>query len=417
VGCHEISLREVSLVSWVGLERFLSFLQGLGANTDTRLTDVTWNVLMPLSCWRKEFRRVRILSVEVALYSINESKTVRRWSSVSDLVERIQNRTFNSETSSLRALGAFEILLKDELDSVNLRVHQDIRDNPDSEPHFWFLLSAFVKCVVDLSKVQVESMAVGALTSVQELMVRLESAAAAIQTLPGAEPLVLPQREALLEEIAAKHQELIDALTDVSERMGMVLLRYQAEARGIAALPETTSVLSELKSIVDSMHAFTSKADAFGSEVFAAIVPLSVGDALKKALSLVNAGNYIQDLGGRLTDAFFVGDPFAAESWETLEPELMKECDVVDAAVMNLIVEIQGFDAVRQVIEKRAKETDLWRQSLNGPEEFLGAREKVLATVSAKLVTEQERKAFELYFAHLTSFSSAAVDTSDVTFF
>jgi|GEM_PF-4102428 len=417
-GSESVSLKDVPFASWVGLEKFIAYVLECNPGRTVEICDVGWNVLYSTCCIIKGESRLDLKRVELLMQESATQRTVRKWIGIDDLLERMRigPEAPSEGIEHTRILAVLEILFGDIADARGVAVKDDIRRGLDDNGRYAFLVTGFHHCVLELSRVHLESIAVSALQVVGGIMLRLESAISELGPL-GIEALpVIPVKSVLLEEIVSMHEKIFDNLGEILDKLNVALLAAQSAARGgnqdsLRVVDEALGVAAKL------MTALCAEADAFGVAVFEKVITLAVGDPLKAAVLALEGTPHASDTAvlERLAEAFFVVDVFAAESWETLKPEIESECNAIDSGVMNLTIELQGFDAVRQVIEKRAKEIGVWLEKSG--EEPAARREAVLAATSHKLVTQQERKAFALFFGELTVFDGSSVDTSEINFF
>ena len=196
-----------------------------------------------------------------------------------------------------------------------------------------------------------------------------------------------------------------------------LVLKSQAVARSQETLrADPASLSSLLGALSEACDTFCQTADAIGVSTFSNLVSLSCGDAIKTALARVDGSKLDEESLKATSEAFFVLDLFAAESWETLRPEIDTELDLVDALVMNLVVDVQGFDAAKQVIEQRARELRHWKNALEAQVPSAGP-EGLISVVGSKLVTVPERVAFGLLLSHFKALEQARMEGLEVTFF
>lgn len=420
-GSEVVSLEGVPFASWVGLERFLAAVLSFNPGKRVVLDNVSWNLLYSACCLLKEEPRLAMDRVELLVHEATAAHPNRKWVLVEHLLERMRlgQETPTTFASQTQVLAVLEILFGKTADIRGIPLHDDIRQRLEDPACFALLVIGFHHCVLELSRVHLESIAVSALQVVQGLVLQLDSALKAIAPL-GLGPLpTLPPNDKLLDDVAALFEPFFESLAEVLAALNRALLAAQKAA---TAATQTTGnarddINEPLARARELMEGFCARADAFGVQVFEKVMLLAVGEPLKAAVLTLEGTPTTNDRTSleKLAEAFFVVDVFAAESWDTLKPAILAECDAIDAAVMNLTIELQGFDAVRQVIEKRAKEIGVWLDMASKP--AMDRREAVLAATSHKLVTQQERKAFALYFSDLMVFDGSSVDTTDINFF
>jgi hypothetical protein len=421
--CYAVNFREVTFASWHGIQNLINFLVKNKIN-GIMFDDIPSFLSEQVSLAASQFKNLRVGNFSLQTYSVSHKQFS---SSVIDFADAkakiLSGQDFEKSGDFSRILNCTELLMENFSSFEEKYGPLDVRNFPKDEVSFWFLYSCFLMTNLNLCVNQLESLAVTCVGSMSELAKRLGSASKAldllsISTLWKNKPNLLNVEETL----SKNFESTLSVLDAARAQVSPLLIKFQMLARRVSTgKPDKLSLLKLLSQIQETLKQFTEVADRVGVETFSQCSALSQGENIKEAFVGVVDEKLSSETLGKVADLFFVFDPFASESWRALKSEILRELDLMDTMVMNLIVETQGFDSIRQVIEKRIQELSVW-MSFGGylsldDERFLEYREKMLDEISRKMVTEQERFSFLTYFGHIRRNKNSQLESFEVNFF
>jgi hypothetical protein len=414
-GVQTLDCRDLAFASWSGVEALLGYLRSI--QFQGKIRNIPVQVVESfLLQFQPQTDKFEIESAILSAMSENSRETQAVPLIMRDLKERLKKtNAFTSEeiAPGMRYVGAIECVAAPHWDGQK-HFEGDARATDDAE-NFWFLYCTFLQQIVALSINHLETVAAGCVQNTEEILLRIEKARAALDTLELPEKVTLAERSQVTPPLLKGFEDALAALHGIEAETRSTLMKLQS----IARKPERksadkSSLLVRLASIREKMRTFSATADEVGVQTFSLVMPLSCGSNIKTALEGVRKTDWTKQQLESLSDSFFVLDPFAMEEWDTLLPVIGSELDLMDSMVMNLVVDVQGFDSVKQVIEKREKELATW---MKGIEEQTNSCAEMIDVVRAKLVTVQERCAYNRNLSHLKPLDEGRVEGLDVNFF
>ena len=231
------------------------------------------------------------------------------------------------------------------------------------------------------------------------------------------------------EELSAKLDEvfhsLLIQLEDLGSEMGMVIDQLKILwLENSSEQLDQKILLNKLARLKARIANFDAMADEAGVNVFILLQDVGIAESIRNILLELEEACDTPEKLIALGRGFRVANPEAILDWASLDAGLAAQISEIENAFMETIIESQGFDAVKQVVQKRSKELEVW-QVYGGyrgfgeaqSAEFEQGRQTLLQELTRKLVTEQERLAYEVFFGHVLPRSTASMDTEEINFF
>ena len=92
-------------------------------------------------------------------------------------------------------------------------------------------------------------------------------------------------------------------------------------------------------------------------------------------------------------------------TWDDTLKEILNEFKIIQNELGKCIIALQGFDLIRQVLEHRTKEIEIFEKCMpdvkTKKESWEVMRDKVIAQIMDRLVTDQEKYAFAFFFPNV----------------
>ncbi len=104
------------------------------------------------------------------------------------------------------------------------------------------------------------------------------------------------------------------------------------------------------------------------------------------------------DILEAVREAMNIMDPLSEGDWDETRREFFEHLTGTDTNLNKVIILLQGFDLLRQILEHRMKEIAVIRRFLDaGKGDWLEAKTEVYALVNRTLVTDQEKYSCEFF--------------------
>ncbi len=416
-----IDCREIAFAGWSGVDALLGFLRETSfAGRFVSVSSPLFEMIVLLSQSDDKFH-VHTAHLTAASLEVASSVQVPvELNSCRDYARTHGTEAADEISPGFRYVGCLEAFVFPTVDSRCLddaRAAPQEPGTPGHEETFSFLYAGFLHLMTVLTINHLETVAAGCLHNAEEILTRLEKASGALERLGCHEGVALPKRREICGSLVEGFEGAIGTLESLEHLTRGLVLKLQSVARSRGGLrADPVSLSSLLGTLSEGCNAFCEKADSIGVSTFSTLVSLSCGDAIKTALARVEGHTLDEETLRATSEAFFVLDMFAAESWDTLKPEIEAELNLVDALVMNLVLDVQGFDAAKQVVEQRARELKQWKSALLANTPVAGP-EGLISVVGSKLVTVPERVAFGRLLGHYRVLEQARMEGLEVTFF
>jgi hypothetical protein len=411
---------EVKFASWNGLLKLFNFLKdsgfkGLGG------TNLSWDLLGPV-CFLDA--RYEVLTPQSFQVSFTKNGATALENCTLEKLLELSKDPLSIEKSENGLAQGFLLLL--------MRRYLNVDANPQSEimlsheKSMLTAIAAFQKAIFDLCYNQVFAIGVSVTSVARELCARKEMLSSALAELGAKVPSSLQDLtwDSLSSRLDTCFETLLVQLEKLSGEMATVLEKLKfIWIENPSVQGDQKSLLSRLSQLKARISNFETVADEIGVSVFIQLQELSISQSVSNLVQELKEKYTSADQLTMISGAFNVLDPFASESWDSLMPEIENEINSIEAMFMGTLVESQGFDAVKQVVQKRAKELEVWEvyggfnNFAPGQADFEQGRGLLLDELTRKLVTEQERLAYEIFFGHLKPRTAETVDTSEVSFF
>jgi hypothetical protein len=421
-GANILDFGEVKFASWNGLLKMFSYMQESGMKNISAV-NIRWDVLAPLCFLDSRFQIMTPTKFEIKFAKGKEHSTVM--TEIFDLKKHLSSPLNIEKDGSKLAQNFLLLLLR--------RYILEPSEGPtseillDSEKSMLTAVASFQKSIFELCYNQIFAIGVSVTSVAREICSRRDTICEALTSLNFdiPQPIKDLNWDSLSGRLDHCFSTLLTQLEVLSSEMGTMLEKLKfVWLENPQAQVDQKSLLLKLKSLKEKIHSFDAVCDEMGVNVFILLQELGIGEHLSKVVEALGKMNLDTDQLAAIANGFSVMDPFAAEAWDTLKPEIDTEIAFVENAFMSTIVESQGFDAVKQVVQKRGVELEIWEVyggfnnfTESHTADFEQGKQLLLNELTRKLVTEQERLAYEIFFGHVKARTAETVDTSEVSFF
>ncbi len=277
----------------------------------------------------------------------------------------------------------------------------------------WYRYSHFVHDTVGLTALLIESVQIGIGDIFTRLDARLKTVKSGFSTLSKPVPLPNYDLEALSKEINTTMEPCIAQMNDLYAQFDLVTFNLLRKLMVTTDTDRLTEVVEELIKATNLLHNTAMQLEQIGATIGGKVQALSAEDDLKKAVTELTSTALAADDLTKLRDAFLIVDVMSDGDQDLSRDEIFNEIAQIGSEINRCIVQVQGFDLARQMLEHRIKEAKLiteWEMG-DGPKvHSLNLRAELIKLIIDRMVTDQEKAVFKFYFPDEQQ-SAAPTDT------
>lgn len=290
------------------------------------------------------------------------------------------------------------------------------------ESAFWVdYLGFFANILVQCEQI-IASTTISITRLLKMLDIRIQSFAAAWQTMG------LPDRrgewkgQASIDEVAKTAETVLGAISSSVTKSQMflarILIELQAENHSQDSIID---LLEQLSAYISSQEEAAKTIEDVGCALGDLLMSIEMFNHIRADLSLV-LNKIDEDKMATVLEQLGVMNPMAESDPDEARSEILSESALAQNDINSGVVMTQAYDLVRQIMEHRRAEVNIILENLkeyragNAPWAYL--RDLVIDKLTSKMVTDQEKKAFEFYLGyHQPAQSDKASAPGDVELF
>lgn len=194
---------------------------------------------------------------------------------------------------------------------------------------------------------------------------------------------------------------------------------------------EVKAIWQRFAAVSCSVHNITGLLEQTAVTVGGYIPDTQYLSGLEQRLQSLTDADFTAEQLETVRDAFCIMDPLSADSWSDTALELWPELQQLKIDAEDLVVNMQGFDLIRQILEHRIEESnvlDAYARALNAlssdqnaasQEDHMtwqSARDTLNQMVQKRLITRQERSAAQFFFPNM-NIQEREIDPGGMMFF
>ncbi len=274
-------------------------------------------------------------------------------------------------------------------------------NDEQSDLFFWYRYSQFVHDTVGLTVLLIESVLIGLGDIFTRLDARLQTAQAGFAKLST--PVTIPGYDLskLSDNVAKTMAPSIANMHELHAQFDHVKFDLLQK---LTTTTNTDDLTEKVETLIDATFLLVESAaqlEQIGANIGEQIQALRAEDDLKSAVTALTSSPLSADDLKELRDAFLIVDVMSDGDQELSKDEILSEIAQIGSEINRCIVQVQGFDLARQMLEHRVKEAKLikeWAMG-DGPKvHSLNLKSEVIKLIIDRMVTDQEKAVFKFYF-------------------
>ncbi|WP_141734640.1 hypothetical protein [Oligoflexus tunisiensis] len=264
---------------------------------------------------------------------------------------------------------------------------------------FWYDYVSFANITLSLAMDLIQSQE----ATLESLLRDIELGVTAIETSLG---LLIPEFKAegahSLSEVALFVRKACDQLGTILDKSGGevsdVLVRMQllAGSQDFLQAEALYKLLREFSNTIGTLYPTLASIEEIGASTGRQISNLSrIGKY--KALVL-GVEDVSEETMNAVRETMDIMDPLSDGDWIETRNEFVQHLESVDQSLSKIIILLQGFDLLRQILEHRLHESEAIQDFLKrGGADWRGTKAAVFSLVNRTLVTDQEKYSCEFF--------------------
>jgi hypothetical protein len=421
-----LDMGSLKSISWIGAKRLFEVMKKCGHNLP--IQNLKYEIFRVLRLFPEFSEVFSLLSVElpfaVSREEVMNFKTVN-WDLISDW---LTGANFVRDDSYGKLCEPLCFALPKGLSEI---YHPDLAFNSSSgdidhdELAFWYKTYNFFIISVDLAEQLVASVSDQLIGSVEKIRLRYKNAQNAINVVDATVQLYdAEQFDDIIRCINESHEE-IKALVALKKQE---LMRWYLNAHH-ACYELTEDTRSNFLDTLDHFYHITvalkeigGKLEDFGAQVSFKIYSASTIEKLREKFGAISGDGLTPTMLEAIREHLLIMDVMSEGSWDDTKPIIIEELGAIDADIAATAVNVQGFDLARQILEHRIAEAEVFKSDLaslvTGDCYWMETKGKLMEKICAKLVTDQEKLAFDFYYREaIVELGTKKADPGDVLFF
>ena len=194
--------------------------------------------------------------------------------------------------------------------------------------------------------------------------------------------------------------ELALILDQASKQGSDILVRMQvlAENQEFSHSESLYNLLREFCHSTLNLQPAMSRIEEIGASTGAQINDLSRIGTYNDLVLTLNPEDVSDETMSSIREIMDIMDPLSEGDWLETRAEFLQHLESADQSVSKIIILLQGFDLLRQILEHRQHESEAIQDFLKrGGADWRGTKAAVFSLVNRTLVTDQEKYSCEFF--------------------
>lgn len=266
---------------------------------------------------------------------------------------------------------------------------------------FWYDYVSFANITLSLAMDLIQSQE----ATLEALLKDIELGVNAIEKSLG---LLLPNFQATgaqsLNNVSVFVKRSCDHLGTILDKSGTevsdILVRMQLLAgnRDFLQAEELYKLLREFGATISTLYATLTSIEEIGASTGQQISNLSRISSYKNLILGLKPEDVSDETLHAVRETMDIMDPLSEGDWLETRVEYLQHLESVDQSLSKIIILLQGFDLLRQILEHRLHEGEAIQDFLKrGGADWRGTKAAVYSLVNRTLVTDQEKYSCEFF--------------------
>ncbi len=266
---------------------------------------------------------------------------------------------------------------------------------------FWYDYTSFANITLALALDLVQSQESTLETLLKDIELGVTSIERSLALLvPGFKAIGAENLSSVEAFVQKSCTDLAAILEKTSKEGSDILIRMQllAENHDFSQAEALYSLLHEFGQTVHSLHPAMYRIEEIGSSTGQQISNLSRISQYKALVLSVPVEDVKDEAIAEIREIMDIMDPLSDGDWLETRTEFLQHLDNIDQSLSKIIILLQGFDLLRQILEHRQHEGEAIQDFLRrGGADWRGTKAAVYSLVNRTLVTDQEKYSCEFF--------------------
>lgn len=266
---------------------------------------------------------------------------------------------------------------------------------------FWYDYVSFANITLSLAMDLIQSQD----STLETLLKDIELSVTSIETSLG---LLIPDFKATgaksLSEVSSFVHKACEQLSVILDKSGKdvseILVRIQLLA-GSGEFQQAEALyklLSEFSSTIATLYPTLTSIEEIGASTGQQISNLARIGSYKGMVLALEPEQVSDETLNAVRETMDIMDPLSDGDWLETRSEFVQHLESVDQSLSKIIILLQGFDLLRQILEHRLHESEAIQDFLKrGGADWRGTKAAVFSLVNRTLVTDQEKYSCEFF--------------------
>jgi uncharacterized protein YoxC len=427
-GCRFFDCSQILNASWNGLLNFDRYLKNSGQQiTLTNVPNHIFNYLrlMPDVNASYSLDQIELGVIELQSSDLETKNVFISANQLQDLASEC-TRAFLRLNQQQQLIGRHNFICPSQfgLYQSNPNAAQSVWYQNNSEQFdFWYDYFNFANTTSFLAMDLVQSLNSTLSVLLKEIELGVSQSEKALNLIiEGEVKSAIGNIEAIIQEVNNSCSELSQFMEKVSCGGKQLLLRMQLLADDVAFTDGKVlyDLLEEFSDLMRSVVDVLPKIEEIGAKTGEGVTQLGATVALREQIDKIADDGVSSEVLEQVRDVLEIMDPLSEDSWPDTKVEFCQQLDSIDKAVSDIIILLQGFDLLRQILEHRlAEASEVHGFVTEGHKEssWHEVREQVFEMVGKTLVTDQEKYSCEFFIPNAASNQQEKQSPGDVLLF
>jgi hypothetical protein len=433
-----IDFLNISDTTWFGVRNFFGFLQI--QNKPFRLRNVSTGLIHQLLFVLKKSDLFFVESFFAVVYELSwlEAEKPSAFQKQSLIqVDRLKKHweagnSFILLSETERVKGALHHFLRLSDPSEHLvprfTVNPDWnRENGQVEANFWYEYCSFLSKIFEICIKGIDSLSVTLIEKMRNLCFRISGVKAAVMVVDSS---FITSDDDELKNVKQAMYSISSLVASIDmkcigfDQMLCQMELFLSDKCYTGSRSELYGILTKCGNFAkDQLQPMSGSIEQHGTNLSLIVCSLfSSSDYVKHFQSLTEE-TCTPDQLRQMREKLFIMDVISEGDIDASKDLFLEELQSLDSELMNCMVELQSFDAVRQIIEHRIRESEFLAAvlpSLIANEVGIHfVKSELLTLAGEKLVTDQEKAAYEFYFPRVDGLATVKeeMDSGEINFF
>ncbi|WP_397600730.1 hypothetical protein [Silvanigrella sp.] len=421
---REISFARLNSVSWLGIQRLYELI--LNLENAIKLSNIPPHIYRILLLFPDFGKKVGIKSFQVEVFNkqCDIIKTVMTLDKLAELGKT--QGCFAKLTNGETICGSLHHLCRPFFNDYNLpKKNYSSKwciENKDL-CNFFYEYTCFTRLVLEICSLAQESTSRLIEESLQNICTRVSNLEFSIKNIdPNFSEYKSRYLMSLMPNIHEISKSVVLAINLSSTTFEAVVQTF--EALFMRDKLDSSEIFNQMKDFInfsDQLIPIAKNLEDVGVELGDNVLKYGDFGTLHQTFKTFN-GDHLTEKSLSTIRRKLKMDQYINLTWHDTYNEIISEFKSIDTELSRCIVALQGFDLVRQVLEHRITEINIFKENLHlvrsNQMSLEKLKEKILVQIVDRLVTDQEKFSYSFFFPDSTiKENKSKVTSGDPVFF